>query len=113
MHVKEDELDADDKFPRGIKLLSSGPHLRDLSVTKFREDSEYNKKFHSVWTKYIRTLAGKFSEDQIETIKSDWEKRINFLIENKESDFEPFNVDVLRKQSNDANSPATIETGQV
>ena len=101
LYVKEDELDSDDKFPRAIQLLNSVPDLKGLSVTKFREDSEYNKIFQSVLNKYIPTLEAKFTADQIESIKTAWEKRIIFLIDVKESDFEPFNINVLKKQVKD------------
>lgn len=99
LYLKEDELDPDTVFPRAVKLLKSVPDFADLSVTEFREETEYSRIFSSVWSKYIPTLESKYPEEYIDKVKSDWEKRIQFLIDIKQSDYTAFDLGVLRKQT--------------
>ena len=95
MHVKADELDSVWQFGAGIKLFDSLPDLKNIPVAPFREESEYSDIFKSVWTKYIPSLQGKFSEEEIQKIKDLWENRINHLIGLKESYFQAFDISKL------------------
>ena len=99
LSVKEDELDADWMYPRGIKLLSMNPESMNLSVSPFRTETDYSEIFISVVRKYIPSLEHKFGEEEVEMIRKDWEKRIQLLINLKESDYLPFNINILKKQT--------------
>lgn len=100
LFLKEDELDPDSKFPHSVKLFKTVPSLKNLKVTKFREETEYNKIFTSIWTKYIPNLEGKYPAAFVEKVKQAWEERIKFLISLKESDYDAFEINMLRKQNN-------------
>ena len=98
LYVKENDLDDKFAFNSGIKLLSNVPNRIQMEISEFRRDTGYSEVFESVFTKYIPTLSSKYSEDQIDQIKSQWEQRIDFLINLKEEAFTPFNFHLLRPQ---------------
>ena len=96
MYVKADELESSWQFGSGVKLYNQLPNFSNLSVAPFREHSEYSDIFSSVWTKYIPTLNGKFSDFEISEIKCNWERRINWLIELDTGDFTAFDIFLLK-----------------
>jgi hypothetical protein len=98
MYVKVDELAENFTFSAGIKLLKDLPKSIKFEISPFRRDTGYSEVFESVFTKYIPSLDSKYTEEEVVTIKSEWETRITFLIELKEADFTPFDLRVLKKQ---------------
>lgn len=98
MHVKVDELCSTWQFGAGIKLFDVLPDLRNIPVASFRENNEYSDIFRAVWTKYIPSLTGKMSNDEIEDIKSKWEARVNRLIELDVRRFTAFDISTLKPQ---------------
>ena len=98
LYVKESELDDDFKYPRGIKLFNSLPERFLMKVSPFRAESDYGAIFESVWNKYIPSLKFKYSEEEVNKIKQNWENRIKFLIDSRTENYEPFNILLLKKQ---------------
>ena len=98
LYLKFDELDDNFQFPNGISLLKNMPSVIKLDVSPFRKETAYSDVFESVWKKFIPSLSPKFSEEAVAKIKSEWEDRIKFLIELKESNFEAFDFDSLKCQ---------------
>ena len=98
LYLKYDELDDNFQFPNGISLLQNVPESLKLSVSPFRQETAYADIFESVWKKYIPSLSPKFNEEKIEQVKADWEQRIKFLVELKESKFESFDFQKLKPQ---------------
>ena len=96
MYVKADELESPWQFGSGVKLFEKLPNFSNLSVAPFREDNEYSDIFHSVWTKYIPTLKGKFSDADIRSIELKWETRINMLIDLDTKNYKAFNISLLK-----------------
>ena len=98
MYVKEDDLDDKFAFNMGIKLLSNIPDKIQMEISPFRKDTGYSEVFESVFNKFIPSLASKQPEVKVDEIKNLWEKRVQFLIELKEEDFNPFDLHQLRPQ---------------
>ena len=98
LYLKFDELDDNYQFPNGISLLKNMPEVVKLSVSPFRQETAYSDIFESVWKKYIPSLSPKFDEEAVAKIKYDWEKRIKFLIQLKERNFEAFDFHRLKCQ---------------
>ena len=96
LYLKYDELDNNFHFPNAISLLKDIPESVNLTVSSFRQETAYSEIFDSVWKKYIPSLSPKFSETRISEIKVEWEKRIKFLIDLKESNFMPFDLKKLK-----------------
>ena len=96
LYVKEDELDADWKFPMGIKLLSKRPSRMLLQVSPFRCETDYSEIYSSVFKKYFPTLEHKFGEEEVNKIKQHWENRIQMLIAIAESDYHGMDIFSLK-----------------
>ena len=92
MFVKQDVLEKVWQFTSGIWLLKSQPSMKNLSVSAFRSESDYGEIFKSIWNKYIPSLTLKYPEEEVIRIKEAWEKRITYLIQLKESQFEAFDL---------------------
>ena len=92
MFVKQDVLEKFWQFKNGIWLLKSCPSMTGLDVSLFRTEMDFGEIFSSVWNKYIPTLTVKYSEEEVVKIRADWERRIDFLINLKESQFKAFDV---------------------
>ena len=99
MFVKEDSLEEKWQYKEGIKLFRSRPDFCNLSVSAFREDSCYSEILKSVTNKYFPTLENKFSTEEVTKIKNHWKDRINYLIECKADNFEPFDFKKLKPQA--------------
>ena len=97
MYVKSSELDEEWKYPRGIKMFKEVPILSKISVSPFRENTDYSSIFSSVDRKYFPSLNWRFSEEEVQEIHSQWEARIKFLIESRPPNFEAFNLGDLKK----------------
>ena len=97
MYVKSDELDEDWRYPRGVKLFKSYPVEFRMDVSNFRENSDYSSIFESVSKKYFPTLSWRYSEEEVQVIKNQWESRISSLIESEPKKFETFKITELRK----------------
>ena len=92
MFVKQDVLEKVWQFTTGIWLFEPSPSMKNLLVSQFRSESDYGEIFSSVWKKYIPTLELKYSWEEVNQIKDKWERRISFLINLKESQFQAFDV---------------------
>ena len=99
LYVKFDELDDNFTFSTGIKLLKDIPNSIKFSVSKFRQDTMYSEVYDSVKSKFFPTLVSKYSSEEIEKIKSEWDQRILFLNGLKTSDFIAFDLKMLKPQA--------------
>ena len=98
LYLKLDELDNSFKFPNGINLLKNIPNVIKLKASPFRTDTRYHEIFNQVIYKYIPSLAGKYTEEEIDKIKNDWEKRMLMLIDLSQNSFEPLIFEDLKPQ---------------
>ena len=112
LYVKEDELNADWKFPMGIKLLSMRPARKLLQVSPFRCETDYSEIYSSVFKKYFPTLEHKFGEEEVDKIKKLWENRIQMLIDLSESDYHGMDIFSLKKQPDLQEMPAQAVSRQ-
>ena len=99
LYLKYDELDDNFQFPNAISLLQNIPESVKLEVSPFRQETAYSEIFDSVWKKYIPSLRPKYTEERVSEIKNEWETRIKFLIDLKESRFQPFDFQTLKPQT--------------
>ena len=108
LYMKHNELDTDYSFPTGVRLLKDVPNSLRLDVSPFRENSDYGTIYESVTKKYFPSLPNRFSEDQIQTIQNQWEKRMNFLADPGAVEFEMVDIRCLKGEDENVQNRGTV-----